>query len=239
MNEQLIQELAVQIDGQVAQSCGSYDPNVKGNYIFQKYPQVRACANYTEAIYLLAKEQAALQMPQNFGNQPTGFGQTPQGGFGQPVQGGFGQPVQGGYGQPVQGGPQQGVGQPQGGLGQTPSGFGQPNGFGQPHGGLGANQGGFGQGPAPGIFGSPAIPQTGQQGASQFTAFQAQNAPARSDKVFGFIPVKAIVVLAILLVITIVIGGIGISVKNAFNPKSPSTQTEQGVEEETTDDLFD
>ena len=115
MNEQLVQELAVQIDGQIAQSCGSHDPNVKSSYIIQKYPQVRSCANYSEAVLLLAREQAALQAPQmgyghtpqpTFGQQHNSLGQL-QSGFGrnnQQQSSGFGGSQAGGFGQPQAGG---------------------------------------------------------------------------------------------------------------------------------------
>lgn len=221
MNEQLVQELAVQIDGQIAQGCGSHDPNVKSSYIIQKYPQVRNCANYTEAVMMLAREQAALQAPQTGYSQPQpSFGQR-QSSIGQ-LQSGFGQPQQmGGYGQ------QQGFGQPQ-------------QGFGQPQQDFMAQQS-FGQAPPAGVFGQPAVPQTGQVGASQFTAFQPpKQAKASNGKVLGIIPPKVFAIVVISIVAIIVIGGIGVSIKNALNPKPPA-QTQQ-VEENvpaTPDDLFD
>lgn len=225
MNEQLVQELAVQIDGQIAQGCGSHDPNAKSSYIIQKYPQVRNCANYTEAVMMIAREQAALQAPQ------TGFSQ-PQPSFGQ-RQSSIGQ-LQSGFGQPQQAG---GFGQPQqfGGFGQ------QPQGFGQPQQDFGMTQQSFGQAPPPGLFGQPAIPQTGQVGASQFTAFQPPKASKASNgKVLGFIPPKVFAVVVISIVAIIVIGGIGVSIKNAINPKQPkpNTQIEQNAPT-TPDDLFD
>jgi len=248
MNEQLVQELAVQIDGQIAQSCGSHDPNVKSSYIIQKYPQVRSCANYSEAVLLLAREQAALQAPQmgyghtpqpTFGQQHNSLGQLQSGfgrnnqqqssGFGQPQAGGFGQPQAGGFGQPQAGG----FGQPQ------PQQFG---GFGQQ--GFGVPSQSFGAPPPPGVFGQPAIPQTGQVGASQFTAFQPpKESKPKSDKMLGFIPPKVFAVVVIAIVVSIVIGGIAVSIKNAVRPKQPKSNApiEQTVPqpENSIDDLFD
>ena len=240
MNEQLVQELAVQIDGQIAQSCGSHDPNVKSSYIIQKYPQVRSCANYSEAVLLLAREQAALQAPQmgyghtpqpTFGQQHNSLGQLQSGfgrnnqqqssGFGQPQAGGFGQPQAGGFGQP----------QPQ-----------QFGGFGQQ--GFGVPSQSFGAPPPTGVFGQPAIPQTGQVGASQFTAFQPpKESKPKSDKMLGFIPPKVFAVVVIAIVVSIVIGGIAVSIKNAVRPKQPKSNApiEQTVPqpENSIDDLFD
>lgn len=219
MNEQLVQELAVQIDGQIAQGCGSHDPNAKSSYIIQRYPQVRNCANYTEAVMMLAREQAALQAPQ------TGFSQ-PQPSFGQ-RQSSIGQ-LQSGFGQPQQAG----------GFGQSQ----QFGGFGQPQQDLGMAQQSFGQAPPPGLFGQPAIPQTGQVGASQFTAFQPPKTSKPSNgKVLGFIPPKVFAVVVISIVAIIVIGGIGVSIKNALNPKQPKTQIEQNIStpDNLVDDLFD
>jgi len=248
MNEQLVQELAVQIDGQIAQSCGSHDPNVKSSYIIQKYPQVRSCANYSEAVLLLAREQAALQAPQmgyghtpqpTFGQQHNSLGQLQSGfgrnnqqqssGFGQPQAGGFGQPQAGGFGQPQAGG----FGQPQ------PQQFG---GFGQQ--GFGVPSQSFGAPPPTGVFGQPAIPQTGQVGASQFTAFQPpKESKPKSDKMLGFIPPKVFAVVVIAIVVSIVIGGIAVSIKNAVRPKQPKSNApiEQTVPqpENSIDDLFD
>lgn len=238
MNEQLVQDLAVQIDGHIAQACGSHDPNVKGSYVLQKYPQVRSCANYSEAVLLLAREQAALQAPQmgygqtqqTFGQQHSSLGQL-QSGFGRNNQaqqsgGGFGQPQTGGFGQPA-------------------GSFGQPAGsFGAPAGGFGG-QPDFGTPPPPGLFGQPAIPQAGQVGASQFTAFQPPKATKpKSDKVLGFIPTKVLVVVAIAIVVCIVIGGIGVSIKNAVSPKQPKPnapieQTVPTGEDNPIDSLFD
>lgn len=240
MNEQLVQELAVQIDGQIAQSCGSHDPNVKSSYIIQKYPQVRSCANYSEAVLLLAREQAALQAPQ------MGYGHTPQPTFGQQhnslgqLQSGFGRNNQqqssrfggsqaGGFGQPQAGG----FGQPQ------PQQFG---GFGQQDFGVPSQS--FGTPPPPGVFGQPAIPQTGQVGASQFTAFQPpKESKPKSDKILGFIPPKVFAVAVIAIVVSIVIGGIVVSIKNAVSPKQPKPNApiEQTVpqSENSIDDLFD
>ena len=232
MNEQLVQELAVQIDGQIAQSCGSHDPNVKSSYIIQKYPQVRSCANYSEAVLLLAREQAALQAPQ------MGYGHTPQPTFGQQhnslgqLQSGFGrnnQQQSSGFGQPQAGG----FGQPQ------PQQFG---GFGQQ--GFGVPSQSFGAPPPPGVFGQPAIPQTGQVGASQFTAFQPpKESKPKSDKMLGFIPPKVFAVVVIAIVVSIVIGGIAVSIKNAVRPKQPKSNApiEQTVPqpENSIDDLFD
>lgn len=256
MNEQLVQELAVQIDGQIAQSCGSHDPNVKSSYIIQKYPQVRSCANYSEAVLLLAREQAALQAPQmGYGHTPqstfgqqhnslgqlqsgfgrnnqqqsSGFGGSQAGGFGQPQAGGFGQPQAGGFGQPQAGG----FGQPQ------PQQFG---GFGQQ--GFGVPSQSFGAPPPTGVFGQPAIPQTGQVGASQFTAFQPpKESKPKSDKMLGFIPPKVFAVVVIAIVVSIVIGGIAVSIKNAVRPKQPKSNApiEQTVPQpdNSIDDLFD
>lgn len=237
MNEQLVQELAVQIDGQIAQSCGSHDPNVKSSYIIQKYPQVRSCANYSEAVLLLAREQAALQAPQ------MGYGHTPQSTFGQQhnslgqLQSGFGrnnQQQSSGFGGPQAGG----FGQPQAG------GFGQPQagGFGQQDFGVPSQS--FGTPPPPGVFGQPAIPQTGQVGASQFTAFQPpKESKPKSDKILGFIPPKVFAVVVIAIVASIVIGGIAVSIKNAVSPKQPKPNApiEQTVpqSENSIDDLFD
>jgi len=272
MNEQLVQELAVQIDGQIAQSCGSHDPNVKSSYIIQKYPQVRSCANYSEAVLLLAREQAALQVPQmGYGHTPqptfgqqhnslgqlqsgfgrnnqqqsSGFGGSQAGGFGQPQAGGFGQPQAGGFGQPQAGGfgqPQAGgFGQPQaGGFGQLqPQQFG---GFGQQDFGVPSQS--FGTPPPPGVFGQPAIPQTGQVGASQFTVFQPpKESKPKSDKILGFIPPKVFAVAVIAIVVSIVIGGIAVSIKNAVRPKQPKPNApiEQTVpqSENSIDSLFD
>lgn len=238
MNEQLVQELAVQIDGQIAQSCGSHDPNIKSSYIIQKYPQVRSCANYSEAVLLLAREQAALQAPQmgyghtpqpTFGQQHNSFGQLQSGfgrnnqqqssGFGGLQAGGFGQPQAGGFGQPQQFG-----------------GFGQQD-FGVPFQSFGAP-------PPLGVFGQPAIPQTGQVGASQFTAFQPpKESKPKSDKILGFIPPKVFAVVVIAIVASIVIGGIAVSIKNAVSPKQPKPNApiEQTVpqSENSIDDLFD
>jgi len=240
MNEQLVQELAVQIDGQIAQSCGSHDPNVKSSYIIQKYPQVRSCANYSEAVLLLAREQAALQAPQmgyghtpqpTFGQQHNSFGQLQSGfgrnnqqqssGFGGLQAGGFGQPQVGGFGQP----------QPQ-----------QFGGFGQQDFGVPSQS--FGTPPPPGVFGQPAIPQTGQVGASQFTAFQPpKESKPKSDKILGFIPPKVFAVAVIAIVVSIVIGGIAVSIKNAVSPKQPKPNApiEQTVpqSENSIDSLFD
>lgn len=232
MNEQLVQELAVQIDGQIAQSCGSHDPNVKSSYIIQKYPQVRSCANYSEAVLLLAREQAALQAPQ------MGYGHTPQPTFGQ-QHNSLGQ-LQSGFGRNNQ---------------QQSSGFGgsQAGGFGQPQpqqlGGFGQQDFGvpsqsFGTPPPPGVFGQPAIPQTGQVGASQFTAFQPpKESKPKSDKILGFIPPKVFAVAVIAIVVSIVIGGIVVSIKNAVSPKQPKPNApiEQTVpqSENSIDDLFD
>lgn len=240
MNEQLVQELAVQIDGQIAQSCGSHDPNVKSSYIIQKYPQVRSCANYSEAVLLLAREQAALQAPQmgyghtpqpTFGQQHNSLGQLQSGfgrnnqqqssGFGGSQAGGFGQPQAGGFGQP----------QPQ-----------QFGGFGQQDFGVPSQS--FGTPPPPGVFGQPAIPQTGQVGASQFTAFQPpKESKPKSDKILGFIPPKVFAVAVIAIVVSIVIGGIVVSIKNAVSPKQPKPNApiEQTVpqSENSIDDLFD
>lgn len=240
MNEQLVQELAVQIDGQIAQSCGSHDPNVKSSYIIQKYPQVRSCANYSEAVLLLAREQAALQAPQmgyghtpqpTFGQQHNSLGQLQSGfgrnnqqqssGFGGSQAGGFGQPQAGGFGQP----------QPQ-----------QFGGFGQQ--GFGVPSQSFGAPPPTGVFGQPAIPQTGQVGASQFTAFQPpKESKPKSDKMLGFIPPKVFAVVVIAIVVSIVIGGIVVSIKNAVSPKQPKPNApiEQTVpqSENSIDDLFD
>lgn len=232
MNEQLVQELAVQIDGQIAQSCGSHDPNVKSSYIIQKYPQVRSCANYSEAVLLLAREQAALQAPQ------MGYGHTPQPTFGQ-QHNSLGQ-LQSGFGRNNQ---------------QQSSGFGgsQAGGFGQPQpqqfGGFGQQDFGvpsqsFGTPPPPGVFGQPAIPQTGQVGASQFTAFQPpKESKPKSDKLLGFIPPKVFAVAVIAIVVSIVIGGIVVSIKNVVSPKQPKTNApiEQTVpqSENSIDDLFD
>lgn len=240
MNEQLVQELAVQIDGQIAQSCGSHDPNVKSSYIIQKYPQVRSCANYSEAVLLLAREQAALQAPQ------MGYGHTPQPTFGQQhnslgqLQSGFGrnnQQQSSGFGGPQAGG----FGQPQaGGFGQSqPQQFG---GFGQQDFGVPSQS--FGTPPPPGVFGQPAIPQTGQVGASQFTAFQPpKESKPKSDKILGFIPPKVFAVAVIAIVVSIVIGGIVVSIKNAVSPKQPKPNApiEQTVpqSENSIDDLFD
>lgn len=248
MNEQLVQELAVQIDGQIAQSCGSHDPNVKSSYIIQKYPQVRSCANYSEAVLLLAREQAALQAPQmgyghtpqpTFGQQHNSLGQLQSGfgrnnqqqssGFGGSQAGGFGQPQAGGFGQPQAGG----FGQPQ------PQQFG---GFGQQ--GFGVPSQSFGAPPPTGVFGQPAIPQTGQVGASQFTAFQPpKESKPKSDKMLGFIPPKVFAVVVIAIVVSIVIGGIVVSIKNAVSPKQPKPNApiEQTVpqSENSIDDLFD
>lgn len=240
MNEQLVQELAVQIDGQIAQSCGSHDPNVKSSYIIQKYPQVRSCANYSEAVLLLAREQAALQAPQ------MGYGHTPQPTFGQQhnslgqLQSGFGrnnQQQSSGFGGPQAGG----FGQPQaGGFGQSqPQQFG---GFGQQDFGVPSQS--FGTPPPPGVFGQPAIPQTGQVGASQFTAFQPpKESKPKSDKILGFIPPKVFAVVVIAIVASIVIGGIAVSIKNAVSPKQPKPNApiEQTVpqSENSIDDLFD
>lgn len=232
MNEQLVQELAVQIDGQIAQSCGSHDPNVKSSYIIQKYPQVRSCANYSEAVLLLAREQAALQAPQ------MGYGHTPQPTFGQ-QHNSLGQ-LQSGFGRNNQ---------------QQSSGFGgsQAGGFGQPQpqqlGGFGQQDFGvpsqsFGTPPPPGVFGQPAIPQTGQVGASQFTAFQPpKESKPKSDKILGYIPPKVFAVAVIAIVVSIVIGGIVVSIKNAVSPKQPKPNApiEQTVpqSENSIDDLFD
>jgi len=240
MNEQLVQELAVQIDGQIAQSCGSHDPNVKSSYIIQKYPQVRSCANYSEAVLLLAREQAALQVPQmgyghtpqpTFGQQHNSLGQLQSGfgrnnqqqssGFGGSQAGGFGQPQAGGFGQP----------QPQ-----------QFGGFGQQ--GFGVPSQSFGTPPPPGVFGQPAIPQTGQVGASQFTVFQPpKESKPKSDKILGFIPPKVFAVAVIAIVVSIVIGGIAVSIKNAVRPKQPKPNApiEQTVpqSENSIDSLFD
>jgi len=230
MNEQLVQELAVQIDGQIAQSCGSHDPNIKSSYIIQKYPQVRSCANYSEAVLLLAREQAALQAPQ------MGYGHTPQPTFGQ-QHNSFGQ-LQSGFGRNNQ---------------QQSSGFGglQAGGFGQPQqfGGFGQQDFGvpsqsFGAPPPPGVFGQPAIPQTGQVGASQFTAFQPpKESKPKSDKLLGFIPPKVFAVAVIAIVVSIVIGGIVGSIKNFVSPKQPKTNApiEQTVpqSENPIDGLFD
>ena len=240
MNEQLVQELAVQIDGQIAQSCGSHDPNVKSSYIIQKYPQVRSCANYSEAVLLLAREQAALQAPQmgyghtpqpTFGQQHNSLGQLQSGfgrnnqqqssGFGGSQAGGFGQPQVGGFGQP----------QPQ-----------QFGGFGQQDFGVPSQS--FGTPPPPGVFGQPAIPQTGQVGASQFTAFQPpKESKPKSDKILGFIPPKVFAVAVIAIVVSIVIGGIVVSIKNAVSPKQPKPNApiEQTVpqSENSIDSLFD
>lgn len=240
MNEQLVQELAVQIDGQIAQSCGSHDPNVKSGYIIQKYPQVRSCANYSEAVLLLAREQAALQAPQmgyghtpqpTFGQQHNSLGQLQSGfgrnnqqqssGFGGSQAGGFGQPQAGGFGQP----------QPQ-----------QFGGFGQQDFGVPSQS--FGTPPPPGVFGQPAIPQTGQVGASQFTAFQPpKESKPKSDKILGFIPPKVFAVAVIAIVVSIVIGGIAVSIKNAVRPKQPKSNApiEQTVPQpdNSIDDLFD
>lgn len=240
MNEQLVQELAVQIDGQIAQSCGSHDPNVKSSYIIQKYPQVRSCANYSEAVLLLAREQAALQAPQmgyghtpqpTFGQQHNSLGQLQSGfgrnnqqqssGFGGSQAGGFGQPQAGGFGQP----------QPQ-----------QFGGFGQQDFGVPSQS--FGTPPPPGVFGQPAIPQTGQVGASQFTAFQPpKESKPKSDKILGFIPPKVFAVVVIAIIVSIVIGGIAVSIKNAVSPKQPKPNApiEQTVpqSENSIDDLFD
>lgn len=240
MNEQLVQELAVQIDGQIAQSCGSHDPNVKSSYIIQKYPQVRSCANYSEAVLLLAREQAALQAPQ------MGYGHTPQPTFGQQhnslgqLQSGFGrnnQQQSSGFGGSQAGG----FGQPQaGGFGQLqPQQFG---GFGQQDFGVPSQS--FGTPPPPGVFGQPAIPQTGQVGASQFTAFQPpKESKPKSDKMLGFIPPKVFAVVVIAIVVSIVIGGIVVSIKNAVSPKQPKPNApiEQTVpqSENSIDDLFD
>lgn len=248
MNEQLVQELAVQIDGQIAQSCGSHDPNVKSSYIIQKYPQVRSCANYSEAVLLLAREQAALQAPQmgyghtpqpTFGQQHNSLGQLQSGfgrnnqqqssGFGGSQAGGFGQPQAGGFGQPQAGG----FGQPQ------PQQFG---GFGQQ--GFGVPSQSFGAPPPTGVFGQPAIPQTGQVGASQFTAFQPpKESKPKSDKMLGFIPPKVFAVVVIAIVVSIVIGGIVVSIKNAVRPKQPKSNApiEQTVPQpdNSIDDLFD
>lgn len=240
MNEQLVQELAIQIDGQIAQSCGSHDPNVKSSYIIQKYPQVRSCANYSEAVLLLAREQAALQAPQ------MGYGHTPQPTFGQQhnslgqLQSGFGrnnQQQSSGFG----GSQADGFGQPQAG------GFGQPQpqqfgGFGQQDFGVPSQS--FGTPPPPGVFGQPAIPQTGQVGASQFTAFQPpKESKPKSDKILGFIPPKVFAVAVIAIVVSIVIGGIVVSIKNAVSPKQPKPNApiEQTVpqSENSIDDLFD
>lgn len=232
MNEQLVQELAVQIDGQIAQSCGSHDPNVKSSYIIQKYPQVRSCANYSEAVLLLAREQAALQAPQ------MGYGHTPQPTFGQ-QHNSLGQ-LQSGFGRNNQ---QQssGFGQPQaGGFGQLqPQQFG---GFGQKDFGVPSQS--FGTPPPPGVFGQPAIPQTGQVGASQFTAFQPpKESKPKSDKMLGFIPPKVFAVAVIAIVVSIVIGGIAVSIKNAVSPKQPKPNApiEQTVPQpdNSIDDLFD
>jgi len=244
MNEQLIQELAMQIDGQIAQSCGSQDPNAKGNYILQKYPQVRGCANYHDAVMLLAKEQAALQMPSQAPVMPqANYG---QGGFGQPTQVGLGQPMQGQpmQGQPMQGQPMQGgsmQGQPMQGFGQQGYGAVPPS-FGQPtH--------GFGQPPSPGVFGTPAIPQTGVPGSSQFTAFQPPKDTSKknTDKILGFIPSSIFAVLIIGIISFIVIGGIIASIVNATKGKKTPPDTnipaiEQQIEQPTggsIDDLFD
>ena len=240
MNEQLVQELAVQIDGQIAQSCGSHDPNIKSSYIIQKYPQVRSCANYSEAVLLLAREQAALQAPQmgyghtpqpTFGQQHNSLGQLQSGfgrnnqqqssGFGGSQAGGFGQPQVGGFGQP----------QPQ-----------QFGGFGQQDFGVPSQS--FGTPPPPGVFGQPAIPQTGQVGASQFTAFQPpKESKPKSDKILGFIPPKVFAVAVIAIVVSIVIGGIAVSIKNAVSPKQPKPNApiEQTVpqSENSIDSLFD
>jgi len=240
MNEQLVQELAVQIDGQIAQSCGSHDPNIKSSYIIQKYPQVRSCANYSEAVLLLAREQAALQAPQmgyghtpqpTFGQQHNSLGQLQSGfgrnnqqqssGFGGSQAGGFGQPQAGGFGQP----------QPQ-----------QFGGFGQQDFGVPSQS--FGTPPPPGVFGQPAIPQTGQVGASQFTAFQPpKESKPKSDKILGFIPPKVFAVAVIAIVVSIVIGGIAVSIKNAVSPKQPKPNApiEQTVpqSENSIDSLFD
>jgi len=240
MNEQLVQELAVQIDGQIAQSCGSHDPNIKSSYIIQKYPQVRSCANYSEAVLLLAREQAALQAPQmgyghtpqpTFGQQHNSLGQLQSGfgrnnqqqssGFGGSQAGGFGQPQAGGFGQP----------QPQ-----------QFGGFGQQDFGVPSQS--FGTPPPPGVFGQPAIPQTGQVGASQFTVFQPpKESKPKSDKILGFIPPKVFAVAVIAIVVSIVIGGIAVSIKNAVSPKQPKPNApiEQTVpqSENSIDSLFD
>jgi len=240
MNEQLVQELAVQIDGQIAQSCGSHDPNVKSSYIIQKYPQVRSCANYSEAVLLLAREQAALQAPQmgyghtpqpTFGQQHNSLGQLQSGfgrnnqqqssGFGGSQAGGFGQPQAGGFGQP----------QPQ-----------QFGGFGQQDFGVPSQS--FGTPPPPGVFGQPAIPQTGQVGASQFTVFQPpKESKPKSDKILGFIPPKVFAVAVIAIVVSIVIGGIAVSIKNAVRPKQPKPNApiEQTIpqSENSIDSLFD
>ena len=248
MNEQLVQELAVQIDGQIAQSCGSHDPNVKSSYIIQKYPQVRSCANYSEAVLLLAREQAALQAPQmgyghtpqpTFGQQHNSLGQL-QSGFGrnnQQQSSGFGGSQAGGFGQPQAGG----FGQPQaGGFGQLqPQQFG---GFGQQDFGVPSQS--FGTPPPPGVFGQPAIPQTGQVGASQFTAFQPpKESKPKSDKILGFIPPKVFAVAVIAIVVSIVIGGIAVSIKNAVRPKQPKSNApiEQTIpqSENSIDSLFD
>jgi len=228
--QQQIQELAGQIDGQIAQNCGSHDPHIKGAYIINKYPQVRSCENYKEAVLLLAREQAALQVAQ----QPVGYVQQtadysqPTVGYVQSQQG-YG-PSQYSYGQPQ---PQQGFGQPQ-------QGFGQPQ------------QGGFGSPPNPGVFGTPAVPQTGIPGAAKFTAFQPQTSSQERDKtgkIFGFIPSNVFAIIIISLVVIIFVVGIAKSISKAKKnntPSQPPAQVEQqgGTTQPDTpggtiEDLFD
>ena len=102
----------------------------------------------------------------------------------------------------------------------------------------------FGTPPPPGVFGQPAIPQTGQVGASQFTVFQPpKESKPKSDKMLGFIPPKIFAVVVIAIVVSIVIGGIAVSIKNAVRPKQPKPNApiEQTIpqSENSIDSLFD
>ena len=230
MNEQLIQQIAQQIDGQVAQAVGSQDPQAKGGFLWQKYPQVHSCANYNDAVMLLAREQAALQQPQPQ-QQSQGFGAAPPAqGFGAAPQQGFDQ--QQGFG--VQLSQQQGFGMQQ----QQAPGFGDMGGFGQ-------QVQGFGQPPQPNVFGTPAVPQAGQPGAAQFNAFKAPATKGKAPgKVFGFIPSNVFAIILIGVIAVIVVGGIIMSIINATKPKVTPPPSNPPAYEETydgggADSLFD
>ncbi len=62
MDEQLIQQLVVQIDAQTAAMVQTHNAEAKSQYLWDTYPQVRACRNYYDAVVLLARERAALHV---------------------------------------------------------------------------------------------------------------------------------------------------------------------------------
>lgn len=213
MNDQLIQQLSQQIDGQVTQTVGSHDPQVKGDYLRRTYPQVRSCTSYNEAVVLLAREQAALQQAQQSGfgiqQQNSGFGVQQQSGFGvQPQSKVFGTPQSQ---------------QQSGDLASSPQ-FGAP-----PQPGIFGTPGVTQQGQA------AASQFTAFQPPKEVKKL--------SGKVFGFIPSSVFAVVLIAIIGTIVIGGIVLSVVNAAKGKNvpdinATIPAVENTYEPSVDDLF-